>query len=421
MYDTPLRDAHRRVLQRLAEHRAAAARQAEVARGPDERRADLGALADLETVPWGIVEDGSAPACEVVLDYGELEAEYAAIRRGTAVADRVDRVVVELAGGDSTDLVDRLVTNAVASASGAIVPAFLLERTGRIQADLRVVRFADRLLLELDRTDAATVAAAIEKMIFTEDCAVTDRSADRHRLDVVGPEAPATIEHLTGRRLGAGEAADVEIDGVSVAIFSLDGGRGGDLDVPGIGLVAPSDGVERVWEAILGRPAPGRRPARAVGWNAMNIARIEAGTPLFHLDFGPDALPHETGLVDCRVDFRKGCYPGQEVVARLHSRAGGRGRRRVVGLRLDEDALPVAGGQVFDAEGGMADQVGVVTSSTVSPMRGAAPIAFATVRASHMDPGSRVMISAEGGIVPGVVTDLGLELPVAGDPQEPSA
>lgn len=373
----------------------------------------MGSVSEIETVPWGLVEDGSSAACELVLDYGELEAEYAAIRRGTAMFDRVDRVVIELAGGDAIDLADRLVTNAVASARVDVVPAFLLERTGRIQGDIRIIRLEGRLLLEVDRTDAARVGEAFERMIFAEDCTLSDRSADQHRLDLFGPESPATLAHLAGRGLGGGEAAEVEIEGTPVVAFSLDQSSGGDLDVPGIGLLVPADRVEAVWEAMLERPAPGRRPVRAVGWNAFNIARIEAGTPMFHLDFGPDALPHETGLVDRRVNFEKGCYPGQEVVARIRSRAGGRGKRRVVGLRLREDALPVAGGQVFDPEGGVADQVGVVTSSTVSPMRGAAPIAFATVRASHMDPGTDVLVNAEGGTVAATVTDLDLEVPVA--------
>lgn len=414
MFDTPLREAHLRVLDRLAGHRADAARQAEAARGADDRRTELTGVRELETAPWGVVGDGGDAACEIVLDYGELEAEYAAIRRGTGAFDRVDRVVVDLRGSDAAELVDRLVTNAVAKASSAVVAAFLLDRTGRIAADLRVVRLGDRLLLELDRTDAAAVAAAVDRVVFTEECAIEDASATRHRIDLLGPEAPATVEHLTGRRLGSGEAAEATIDGVPVVVFALDAERGGDLDVPGVGIVAPIAEVERVWEAIVTRPAPGRRPVRAVGWNAFNIARIEAGTPLFHLDFGPDALPHETGLIGKRVDFRKGCYPGQEVVARMESRAGGRGRRRVVGLRVDGQALPIAGGQVFDADGGLADQVGVVTSSTVSPMRGAAAIAFATVRASHMDPGTRVLVNAEGGSEPAVVTDLDLEVPATG-------
>ncbi len=411
MFESPLREAHLRVLDRLAGHRADAARQAEAARGVDGRRNAVTGVRDLETAPWGVVAEGGAPACEIVLDYGELEAEYAAIRRGTGLFDRVDRVVVEVRGSDAIDLVDRLVTNAIAKSSSAVVSAFLLERTGRIAADLRVVRLGDRLLLDVDRTDAAAVADAIERVVFTEDCTVEDVSNTRHRLDVLGPEAPATIEHLIGRGLGAGEAVEATIDGVPVVVFSLDAGRGGDLDVPGVGVVAPATDVEQVWEAIIGRPAPGRRPVRAIGWNAFNIARIEAGTPLFHLDFGPDALPHETGLIAKRVDFRKGCYPGQEVVARMESRAGGRGRRRVVGLRLDGDALPVAGAQIFDAEGGIADQVGVVTSSTVSPMRGAASIAFGIVRASHMDAGTRVLVNADGRTEPAIVTDLDLEVP----------
>lgn len=415
MFDTPLREAHLRVLDRLAGHRADAARQAESARGADDRRAAVTGTRELETAPWGVTADGGDAACEIVLDYGELEAEYAAIRRGTALFDRVDRVVVELRGTDAVDLVDRLVTNAVAKATSAIVAAFLLERTGRIVSDLRVIRLDGRLLLEMDRTDAAAVAAAVDRVVFTEDCTIEDASAAQHRLDALGPEAPATIEHLVGRSIGAGEAAEATIDGVPVVVFALDPERGGDLDVPGIGIVAPTAEVERVWNAIIERPAPGRRPVRAIGWNAFNIARIEAGTPLFHLDFGPDALPHETGLIAKRVDFRKGCYPGQEVVARMESRAGGRGRRRVVGLRLDGAALPVAGGQVFDAEGGIADQVGVVTSSTVSPMRGAASIAFATVRASHVDPGTRVLVNADGGSEPATVTGLDLELELATD------
>ncbi len=415
MFDTPLREAHLRVLDRLAGHRAEAARQAEATRGADERRSSISGVRELETAPWGVSEDGGDAACAIVLDYGELEAEYAAIRRGTALFDRVDRVVVTVRGADATDLVDRLVSNAVATASSAIVSAFLLERTGRIAADLRVIRLGDRLLLEVDRTDAAAVAASVERVVFTEDCQVEDGSSMWHRLDAFGPEAPATIEHLIGRGLGAGEAAEVSIDGVPVMVFALDAGRGGELDVPGIGIIAPVDRVEQVWEAILGRPAPGRRPARAIGWNAFNIARIEAGSPLFHLDFGPDALPHETGLVSRRVDFRKGCYPGQEVVARMESRAGGRGRRRVVGLRIEGEGLPVAGAQVFDLDGGIADQVGVVTSSTVSPMRGAASIAFATLRASHMSPGTRVLVNADGETASATVTEFDLELPASAE------
>lgn len=406
MYETPLRAAHQRVIDRLLDHRSAAARRAETIRGEDEARSSLTAGRAVETVPWGVVEEAATPACELVLDYGELEGEYAALRRGVGMMDRVDRAILEIRGSDAVDLLDRLVTNGIERSETAVVAAFLLDRKGRVQADLLIVRLETGLLVEVDRTDAAAVAERIESVIFAEDCEVVDRSSERHRIDLFGPDARATIEHLAGVHLLADRATPGMVDGIEVLLHPLDQAGGGDLDVPGVAIIAATDRIEEVWQAVVDRPAPGRRPVRPIGWNAFNIARIEAGTPMFHLDFGPDATPHETGLVPRRVDFRKGCYPGQEVVARLESRAGGKGRRSVVGLRVEAEGLPVAGGQVFDRDAGIAEQVGVVTSSTVSPMRGAVPIAFATVRASHMASGTPVLVNAEGESVPGRVTGL---------------
>ena len=410
MYKSPLQAAHRRVLARLVEHRLQNARQADEVRGGETDRSGVLPEAVLETVPWGMVGEESAPACEIVVDYGELEGEYAALRRGLAVFDRPDRTVIELRGDDAVDLLERLVTNKVPT-RGGVVGAFILERTGRIAADLRIVVMNDRVLLDLDRTDVITVQTRLQGFIFAEDVEVRDLGESHHRIDCLGPDAPASVEHLLGVPVPGGEAISVESGDGEVLAFALEEGGGSCCGEPGIGLLAPRESIEPLWERLISSPAPGRRPGRAIGWNAFNIARIEHGRPMFHLDFGPDALPHETGLIPRRVDFRKGCYPGQEVVARMEARGGGRGRRGVVGIRPEQDALPVAGAQVFDAERGIENQVGVVTSSTVSPLRGAAPIAFATVRASHMDPGSAVLVNADGQTVPATVTDLEFELP----------
>ena len=125
-------------------------------------------------------------------------------------------------------------------------------------------------------------------------------------------------------------------------------------------------------------------------------SRIEAGTPLFHVDFGSDNLPHETGILDARVSFRKGCYPGQEVVARMQSL--GKPKQVLVALRIAEDALPTAGSPVFErgADGEAGSPVGTVTSSTLAPMLGAASVAFAMVRTAHAQPGTVLSVPAEG-------------------------
>ena len=237
-------------------------------------------------------------------------------------------------------------------------------------------------------------------------------------MDLLGPESPAMIDALCGETPRGGNAVDVRIGDDAVTVFVLDSGTGSPVGEPGFGLIVDRADAMAVWNRILETTPSGRRPARAIGWNACNIARLEAGTPLFHLDFGPDALPHETGLIKDRVSFKKGCYPGQEIVARMESR--GRAKREVVGLRGTTDALPVAGAQVFDAKEGVSTQIGVVTGSTVAPMRGAAVIGLASVRASHAKAGTSVLMSAEGEVVSAVVTGFDYEIPEDGDHGETS-
>ncbi|MDE0888025.1 MAG: hypothetical protein OSA40_01065 [Phycisphaerales bacterium] len=415
MYQSPLSAAHLLVMKRLLEHRREVAASASEIRG-DQVDRQVPTSVELETVPWGVVEDGGEPACDVVLDFGELEAEYAAIRRATGIFDRVDRAVIELVGGDAEDLLERLVTNAFAGQASSVIRAFLLQRTGRVLSDLVLVRLDDRVLVELDRTDVARVVSHLEGFVFAEDVKILDRSSDLHRIDVLGPESPAVIESVCGKSLRGGEAMQVQIGEHPVTIFALDTPTSSPVGEPGIGVVVDRAHAEAVWEIVLAGAPAGRRPVRAIGWNAFNIARLEAGTPLFHLDFGPDALPHETGVLADRVSFTKGCYPGQEVVARMESR--GKSKRRVVGLRGTTDALPITGAQIFDETEGVGSQVGVVTGSTIAPMRGAAIIAIASIRTSHVAVGTRVLVNAEGEMVPAVVTALDFELPGSPEPED---
>src|SRR5206468_6008208 len=102
---------------------------------------------------------------------------------------------------------------------------------------------------------------------------------------------------------------------------------------------------------------PGRRPLRAAGWAAYNAARIEAGRPLFGIDFDDSVLPAETGQLARAVSFTKGCYLGQEVVARMHAR--GQVARQLVGIKMDDRALPIAGASIFDAS---QNAIGGITS-----------------------------------------------------------
>src|SRR5262249_20463818 len=139
--------------------------------------------------------------------------------------------------------------------------------------------------------------------------------------------------------------------------------------------------------------AHAKRPLRPIGWAAFNASRIEAGRPLFGVDFDDTVLPAETGQFDRAVSVTKGCYLGQEVVARMYARK--QVARQLVGLKMEDDGLPIAGSPIFDEN---QNQIGGITSSTMSPILSDAAIALGFLKKPHFAEGTVVHIPAEGKI-----------------------
>jgi folate-binding protein YgfZ len=137
------------------------------------------------------------------------------------------------------------------------------------------------------------------------------------------------------------------------------------------------------------------------GWAAFNTTRIEAGRPIFGIDFDDTILPAETGQVARAVSFTKGCYLGQEIVARMHAR--GQTAKQIVGIRVENDALPMAGAAVYDEQ---QNQIGGITSSTMSPILSNAAIALAIVKKPFIIPGTKITVPAEGAMRSATVEQL---------------
>ena len=116
------------------------------------------------------------------------------------------------------------------------------------------------------------------------------------------------------------------------------------------------------------------------------------------MDFGKTNLPHESGVLARRVNFKKGCYLGQEVVARMESL--GKPKQMLRALRVQGQAIPVSGAQIFapsaDGAGSFGDCVGAITSSTPAPMLGASGVAFGMIKTAAAAAGANVVIAAEG-------------------------
>ncbi len=204
----------------------------------------------------------------------------------------------------------------------------------------------------------------------------------KHAIEVIASassDAQFTIKNL--------QAKTISIDSIEVVVVRRD--QTGEI---GLELIIPRDDAASVYQSLLAEDDNSKKRIRPIGWFAFNTARIEAGTPLFNVDFAASNLPHETGIVDNRVSFTKGCYLGQEIVARMQSL--GKPKRMLVGLRIKGDCLPGDGAQVFHPDN-EDSSIGVVTSSTISPMLGAAPIAFAHIATAQAEIGNEVIVEAE--------------------------
>ncbi len=359
-------------------------------------------VAEVQYLSWGPADPGREPTCEVVSTFGDLESEYAAIRTGAGLLECPNRGTICVEGADRCEFLDRMLTQQLKDLGpGQARTAFLLNRKGRIEADLLLIETGERLLIDVDVHRAAQTVQMLERFVFLEDVRIAEASEQWHHLAIHGPRAADVIAAAAGidsfelEPLGS---ATLQIAGVASVVARRD--QTGEI---GLQLICPLDQVETIWERLIATDESiggSRRRVRPIGWHAFNVARIEAGTPLFHLDFGPDSLPHETGVLDDRVSFTKGCYLGQEIVARTQSL--GRPRQLLVGVRMATDHLPIAGAEIYQEPGDTSTPVealpaiGVITSSTLSPMLGAAPIAFGRIKTDCATEGARVLVAAEG-------------------------
>ena len=216
-----------------------------------------------------------------------------------------------------------------------------------------------------------------------------------HQLALHGPMAAELLNEAAGVRvdgLASLESMPARLFEQEVTIYRDDcTGR------PGFYLIVALAGAAAVWNGLLERFGQGedlgKRRLRQVGWAAFNAARIEAGRPMYGIDFDDSVVPAETGLMKRAVSFAKGCYLGQEIVARMHAR--GQFARQLVGLRMESESLPIEGAPIYD-EG--SNVIGGVTSSTISPVMSNAAIALGYVKKPFVEPGTAVRIAAEGRI-----------------------
>lgn len=337
----------------------------------------------------------------IPLTFGAPPAEYAAIRTAAAIVDRAQRGVLELTGRDRLEFLNNLLTNQTFDKSskqsmpaGRAVYSFLLNPKGRIVADMNVLEFGPRTILETDLRLVNPIRQILDRHLFGEQ--VKLRVADElHAFVLAGPAALEALNrslHEPIDPLTALQSVARKLKSAEVLIF-----RDDICGVPGYHLLVERDSAEAIWrhftasEPVSGEDLRHHGLARPAGWAAFNATRIEAGRPICGIDFDDSVLPAETGQLDRAVSFTKGCYLGQEIVARMRSRD--QLSRQLVAIRMESDALPLAGEKIYDDQ---QNEIGGVTSSTISPVLSNIAICLGYVKKPNYAAGSRLRIPAEG-------------------------
>ncbi len=351
-------------------------------------------------VAWMAYGPDEGDACvQIAADLGSPAAEYAVIRRGVGVMDGCHRGTLRVRGTDRLSFFQRMVTQHVQDMKpGSVRESFWLNRKGRVQADLLLAEFSDVMLIDVDRFAAAVTAAELKEFVFGEDMHIEDAGQSIGRLSLHG-SAVLSILMTLGLEQGA-LAENLSCAAMQLGAHAIFLARRDQAGILGVELFVPAGSEPEVFDAVLAARGEGSSPIRPIGWHAFNVARIEGGTPLFRVDFGQSALPHETGLLSKRVSFKKGCYLGQEVVARMESL--GKPKQKLVALRMEQDVLPVCGA-VVHVEAADGEPIGTITSSAPSPMLSNACVAFASIKNAWCEPGHRVRVAAEGAWASAVV------------------
>ena len=322
----------------------------------------------------------------VVLSYAGVTTEYEALRRHAVVFDRSHRGRMRFSGANAGDTLTGLVTNdVVALAPGQGQYAAALTPKGKIIADVRIFHGGDSFLVDTPLRATEGWSAMIRKYVNPRLTKYTDESVTMRDIGVFGVAARTVVGEMTGVNSTALGALPlyahvrVRVDDYDVVIARVP-----ELELEGFELFAPADVYSTLWDrAIAARATPG-------GLESWEIARVEAGRPEWGIDIDESTLPQEANLEELHaISFTKGCYTGQETVARVHFR--GHVNRHLRGLRTADSEPPVSQASLFDMAG---KQVGDVRSTAASPRLGG--IALGMVR-REVELGASLVARWEGG------------------------
>jgi folate-binding protein YgfZ len=322
--------------------------------------------------------------------YGDARAEYEAVRggAGAGLCDLSARGRIEVSGAEAVQFLNGLITNDVKTlAPRTWMHAAFPNVQGRLLASVRVARPGDEVsfLIDTEPVTHGKVFQLLERFTLAGDFRVRDLSAETAQFSLQGARAGALVESVFG-----GTALRQDEQTQSQRAFIVSWRETHQVTVlhathtceDGYDLVCGQDAAVDLWDALT------QAGARAVGFDAFEVLRVEAGEPRYGVDVNETNVVLEAGQEDEAVSYTKGCYIGQEIIARIHWR--GHVAKRLAGLLLADERELEAGAKVRSVDG---REIGRITSNVFSPQLNRR-IALAILKYDYLQAGTQVSVVA---------------------------
>ena len=310
-------------------------------------------------------------------------ADYSAVRDGGAgLIDLSARGRLLISGSEAVMFLNGLVTNDMKTLEpNSWMPAVFPNVQGRLLAAIRVIHRADGFLIDTENATRDTVVTLLERFTLAGDFRLADLTQNTALLSIQGAQAPEIMAAIFGEtvaNLGRDSAASVDRQGKQVTII-----RATHTAEDGFDLFVDASEVETLRDAFI------RAGAQPIGNDTIETLRLEAGIARYGIDMDETNVVTETNLDDA-VSFTKGCYTGQEIIARIKYR--GHVAKKLAGLILEGEVSVETGAKIFSVDD---KEIGRVASAGFSPQL-AQTIALGYVKYNYLEPGTSVRLDSSG-------------------------
>lgn len=331
--------------------------------------------------------------------YGDVAAEHRAVRQAVGLADLSHRGKARVTGEDRVKWLQSVISNDILPLQpGQGRYSSFLTHKGKMMTYFRVYVQADAVMLEDAGEIGDATYSALRKFLLYGTKAKMENCAESWGLLLVsGPKAGVVVKAAFGtdvNDLTPVNFIQATIGGQQALVLSTE--ETGEQDIE---VLIPADGLVTAWERLM--EAGAGHGIKPIGSKARDALRMEAGIPKAGPDLNEEIVPPEANLEEKAFSLSKGCYPGQEVVARMDTY--GSVRRKLVGLVMKDGAIPRHGAKLFSGD----REVGWISSATFSPQL-KAPIAFGFPLRDFSAPETQLTIEVNGERLPATVKALPL-------------